>query len=269
MLEVYWLVVIPAARRCIMLNLLFPLKNTSLKDQFVQRFEELILSGELKIGQKLPSERELALKLGVSRPVVHEGIVELASRGLLTLKPRVGTIINDFRKEGSIALLASLINYQKGGLETKFLESILQLRTLMENEFARLAALNRKKENIAELKRINSEELSTEEKNYKTITELDFEFHLHIAIATGNMIYPLLVNSFKPVYTNLSGIFFQHTSQAREVHRFHEELIYAIEKKNSGKAEEIMKAMLAHGEMHLRRLINTGADLSAKRRNVK
>ena len=60
-------------------QLLEPIKTDSLKDVFVIRFEELILSGKVKIGQKLPSERELALQLGVSRPVVHEGLVELAS----------------------------------------------------------------------------------------------------------------------------------------------------------------------------------------------
>ncbi len=252
-----------------MLDLLSPLKNTSLKEQFVQRFEELILSGELKIGQKLPSERDLAAKLGVSRPVVHEGIVELAARGLVTLKPRIGTVINDFRKEGSIALLASLINYHKGGLDAKFLESILQLRTLMESEFARIAARNRTKESLAKLKLINAEELAADNNDHTRITELDFEFHLHVAIATDNMIYPLLINSFKPVYTNLSGLFFLHTDQARTVHRYHKELIHAIARKNSEKAGETMKAMLAHGEMHLRRLINTHTELSAKRRNVK
>ncbi len=265
----YLQVVIPAAEEAIMRDLLLPLKSYSLKDQFVQRFEELILSGELKIGQKLPPERELAKKLGVSRPVVHEGIVELAARGLVTLKPRVGTVINDFRKEGSITLLASLINHQKGGLEKRFLESILQLRTLMETEFARLAAINRTKEHIAILKKINDNEFAAEENNFILLTELDFEFHLHIAIATNNMIYPLLINSFKAVYTNLSGLFFQHTSEAREVHRFHRKLISAIENKNPRKAEEIMKAMLEHGEMHLRKFIATRAELSAKGRNIK
>ena len=80
-----------------------PLRTDSLKDVFVLRFEELILSGKIKVGQKLPSERELALQLCVSRPVVHEGLVELASRGLVSLKPRIGATVNDYRKEGSIS----------------------------------------------------------------------------------------------------------------------------------------------------------------------
>ncbi len=89
-----------------------PIKAESLKDIFVSRFEELILSGKLSIGEKLPSERELALQLSVSRPVVHEGLVELASKGLITLKPRVGATVNDYRKEGSPDILFSLFEYQ-------------------------------------------------------------------------------------------------------------------------------------------------------------
>src|SRR5512137_2428558 len=84
-----------------MKEILKPLKADSLVEVFISRFENLILTGKIAIGQKLPSERELALQLGVSRPVVHEGLVDLAAKGLVTMKPRVGTMVNDYRKEGS------------------------------------------------------------------------------------------------------------------------------------------------------------------------
>ncbi len=58
-----------------MQELFEPIRTESLKDVFIRRFEDLILSGKFPVGQKLPSERELALQLGVSRPVVHEGLV--------------------------------------------------------------------------------------------------------------------------------------------------------------------------------------------------
>ena len=83
-----------------MQELLKPIRTESLKDIFIKRFEELILSGTFPVGQKLPSERELAFQLGVSRPVVHEGLVDLAAKGMVTLIPRVGTIVNDYRQEG-------------------------------------------------------------------------------------------------------------------------------------------------------------------------
>jgi len=52
------------------------------KEDFILRFEELILSGRFKAGERLPPERELAESLGASRPVVHAALGELAARGI-------------------------------------------------------------------------------------------------------------------------------------------------------------------------------------------
>ena len=122
-----------------MQELLAPIQSPSLKDVFIERFESLILSGQLKIGQKLPSERELALRLGVSRPVVHSGLVDLEAKGLIALTPRVGAVVSDYRQEGSLALLNSLVAYQQGRLEPDLQQSLLDVRRLFEVETARLA----------------------------------------------------------------------------------------------------------------------------------
>ena len=89
-----------------------PLKPASLKEEFVLYMEELILGGSMKPGERLPPERELAKKFKVSRPVVHEGLRTLETRGLVTLRPRHGVVINDYRKEGTLDLLLSLIKGQ-------------------------------------------------------------------------------------------------------------------------------------------------------------
>lgn len=238
--------------------LMDPIKADSLKDVFVHQFEELILSGRFKIGQKLPSERELALQLGVSRPVVHEGLVELATRGLISLKPRVGAVVNDYRKEGSITLLSSLIQYQKGMLEPALLESLLQMRLLMEPEFARFASQNRTEEHLREFNEILKKEETASCLNSRLITDIDFEFHLLIALASGNAVYPLLLNSFRQVYTNLSGQFFKDSHVIGTVHQYHRDLVRAIEAKDGKKAVSVMKAILGHGEKFLRTMIDTG-----------
>lgn len=238
-------------------SLIEPLRTDSLKEVFVLRFEELILSGKIKIGQKLPSERELALQLNVSRPVVHEGLVELASRGLVSLKPRIGATVNDYRREGSITLLSSLIQYRKGGLEPELMESLLELRKLLETAFASLAAENRTDEQVLEFKALLEKEESADRRNIQKITDYDFDFHLLIAMASGNTVYPLLMNSFRPVYTNLSGQFFKDPDVTAAVHRYHREMVRAIEAKDKKKAGSVMKKMLQHGEMHLRQMIDT------------
>lgn len=234
-----------------MQQLLKPIRTESLKDAFVKRFEELILSGAFPIGQKLPSERELALQLNVSRPVVHEGLVDLAAKGLVSLLPRVGTIVSDYRKEGSLSLLTSLVNYHQGDLEPELFTSLLEMRLLFEIETARLAANHRTQDQLESFRRLLQEEQTLNHQNAPKISELDFDFHHLVALSSGNHIYPLLLNSFKHCYLNLASQFFYDPAVVPEVFAFHKKMVRALEEKNEKEAVRIMKNMLAHGAEHL------------------
>jgi GntR family transcriptional regulator, transcriptional repressor for pyruvate dehydrogenase complex len=235
-----------------MQELLKPIRTESLKEVFVSRFENLILSGKLTIGQRLPSERELALQLGVSRPVVHEGLVDLAAKGLVSMKPRVGSVVNDFRTQGSLALLNSLFNYHDGQLEPDIQDSLLDMRRLFEVETARLASLNRTAEQLHALTELLRQEQTIDPYASHALAEVDFKFHHLIALATGNLIYPLLINSCKQFYTNLSGQFFRDPNVVPKVFGLHRELVAAIEDQNAEKAAYVMTTMLHHGEQHLK-----------------
>jgi len=238
-----------------MQDLLKPIKTESLKEVFVTRFEELILSGKLTIGQKLPSERELALQLGVSRPVVHEGLVDLKAKGLVTMRPRVGTVVNDYRKEGSLAMLTSLVQYHNGRLEPNLLQGMLEMRQLFEVETARLAALRRSEDHLRELFRLLKEEGEADVNDVERITGLDFRFHHLIAMTSGNMIYPLLLNSFKQVYTNLAGLFFSEETVVPVVFSLHREMVQDIKVRDEKGAADVMKHLLDHGEKKLKQMI--------------
>ncbi len=237
-----------------MQELLKPIRTESLKDAFVSRFEKLILSGAFPIGQKLPSERELALQLSVSRPVVHEGLVDLAAKGLVTLIPRVGTMINDYRKEGSLSLLTSLVNYHQGDLEPELFTSLLEMRLLFEVETARLAALHRTQDQLKFFRRLLQQEAAVNRRDTDGICALDFEFHHLVALASGNHIYPLLLNSFKNCYLNLAGQFFSDATVVPEVFAFHEAMVKSLENKDSENSAKIMKRMLNHGAEHLKKV---------------
>ena len=235
-----------------MQELLKPIRSESLKEVFIRRFENLILSGQFPIGQKLPSERELALQLGVSRPVVHEGLLDLASKGLVTMTPRVGTLVNDYRKEGSLSILTSLINYHSGNLEPGLLVSLLEMRLLFEVETARLAARHRQRAHLDSLDALLQKEDTVNVRDVEAICALDFDFHHLIALAGGNHIYPLLLNSFKHCYANLAGQFFSDPAVVPVVFDFHKKLVQAVETKNEASAAMIMRHALDHGAEKLK-----------------
>jgi len=239
-----------------MQELLKPIRADSLKDVFVIRFEELILSGKLSIGEKLPSERELALQLSVSRPVVHEGLVNLASKGLITLKPRVGAIVNDYRRSGSPDILNSLFNYNQGKLDPGILGSILSMRILFEVETARLAAQHRTEDHIREFKELIVREAQIEDTDVDALVEVDFEFHHLITLATDNQLYPLLMNSMKSIYTNLTRQFFKDPSVVPRVFGFHRKMVDALQAGDARSAVNVMKKILKHGEKQFILMIN-------------
>ncbi len=235
--------------------MLRPIRKESLKDVFVTRFEELILSGKLSIGEKLPSERELALRLGVSRPVVHDGLMDLVSKGLVSMKPRVGTVVSDYRKEGSLAILSSLVNYHNGRLDPRLFESLVEMRMLIEVETARLAASRRSREHLETLKGLLQEEAEVGSGEVERIAEVDFRFHHSIAMATDNFIYPLLLNSFQQIYTSLTKRFFSDPEMVCVVFGFHRELVEAIEDRDQEAAGGIMTRLLVHGRDRLKAMM--------------
>ena len=236
-----------------MLDMLKPIKTDSLKSVFISRFEKLILSGKLRIGQKLPSERELAMQMGVSRPVVHEGLVELAFKGLISMKPRAGAVINDYRKEGSLALLESLFNYQQGNIDPELLEGLLAMRMHFETEIVRLAVSNHTPGHIGEFEKLMQKRRSLKYDRPEAVAQWDFAFHHLLAMASGNPVYPLFLNSFKPVYTSLSALFFTDSENTKWTFDKQDILLKAIREKNRKVAVSTMKRLLKHGAQRLKK----------------
>ena len=232
-----------------------PIQSDSLRDIFIQKFEQLIFSGYFKIGERLPPERDLAKQMGVSRPVVHEGLVNLVSKGLVTMTPRKGSVINDYRKQGSLFVLTSLFEYGDGSVSEKLLTSMLDMRMLVEVENAGLAAENRSESMVVQLMDILDREKHLDPENLTKIADLDFEFHHLISMASDNLVYPLLLNSVKQFYVSLTLKFFADKSVIPWVIEHHGKIVAAIEDQSPEKAKEYTKKLLLHGEKHLRSIL--------------
>ena len=229
-------------------DVLAPLRSVSLKEVFIERFEELILTGKLSIGEKLPAERALALQLGVSRPVVHEGLVELAAMGLVTLRPRAGTVVNDYRRQGSLNLLNSLLRHRHGSFDPLLLGGMLDLRELLETQTARLAASNISDDDLGQLRQILKQEEALDLDDVEGVVDVDFELHHTIALASRNPLYAMLIKSCEPANKNLTRVFFSDATVIPVVFDFHRRLVAAIAGKDGDKAAAIMTTLLKHGK---------------------
>lgn len=167
----------------------------SLKDLFVDRVEDMILSGKLEIGEKLPSERELAETMEVSRSVINSGIKEMENKGFLEVKPRMGTYVADYRRNGTMETLLSIMKYNGGQLKKSEVRSLLEFKIVLD-QFAVRLFLN--KFDATGLKSLKSHlNILEASENLEDVSLSSFNFYHELAVISGNTILPLIYYSFK------------------------------------------------------------------------
>ena len=168
--------------------MLTPIKSEKGYKIIMKQIKDIVKSGELKRGDKLPSERELALRLNVSRTSVREAIKALETLGLVESKHGGGNYIkNDFE---DILLEPLSIAFMLLGSNNS---EILELRKVIEPEVASMAAKNSTENEIKELENIIEKLSNTTDS--KICASLDKEFHYVIAKASKNHLLSTIVFS--------------------------------------------------------------------------
>lgn len=177
------------------------LQAPTLKDLFIQEIESKILSGELEIGEQLLTERELADVMGISRNIVHSGIATMVAKGFLEIRPRIGTFVADYNQKGSVGILVSMMNYNKGMLRRPEVRSSIELKILFDSFAIRQMSPNLTQENLDKLRGY----ILAIEKTTKVTeaAEISYEFFRYMSILSGNTILPLIYNSFRTSNQNL------------------------------------------------------------------
>lgn len=177
------------------------LNTPSLKELFVTELENMILSGKLEIGTKLPPERELAETMQVSRAVVNSGIAEMEKKGFLLVKPRIGTFVADYRKYGTTDTLVSIMRYNGGTLRDPEIRSILEVRTIFMTLAATLTIEHASDEDIHSLESYVAA-LHRCEVPEQAAT-ISFDFCHQLAYISGNVLLPAFFISFRDLVCEL------------------------------------------------------------------
>lgn len=174
----------------------------SLKELFVTELERKILSGDLKVGEKLPSERDLAASMQVSRAVVNAGIAEMEQKGFLLIRPRIGTFVADYRKDGTLDTLVSIMRYNEGSLAKNEIKSILELRVVLVTLSASLCiqdvADNVIKDALLPILDDVRQSSSNEE-----LVDSTYRLYHELAFISGNALLPLIFVSFRDLVCRL------------------------------------------------------------------
>lgn len=173
-----------------------------LSQAVVQQIELLILRGILRPGERLPSERELSDRLGVSRPSLREAVGDLQARGLLESRPNAGIFVADVL--GS-AFSPALIGLFAAHEEAVF--DYIAFRRDMEGLAAERAARLASDTDLAVIATIFSKmEAAHQKRDPADESELDANFHMAIIEASHNVI---MLHMLRSMYDLLRrGVFY-------------------------------------------------------------
>ncbi len=213
----------------------------TLKELFIKEIEQKILSGEWKIGERLPTEREMEKKMKVSRTIINAGLAKLAQNGFVEVVPRKGVFVGDYIRNGYLDTLLSIMNFNGGKLDKKTFDSLMDYRIHNDCECAYLAAQNRTDDDLILMRRLYKKISETTE--VLSVSLLNMEFQHAVYCASGNSIYPLVLNSFKKLSLTFNEIVFRHFGY-QLAYIYMPELIDAIEKRNPDEAQSIMKKLI-------------------------
>ncbi len=167
-----------------------PIQPERLYERIVSQIEERIVTGELKTGDQLPPEPELARQFGVSRTAVREAIKALREKQLVEVRAGRGTFITNSTPGAMRHSLGLLMKF--GGPDGS--ANLVEVREILEPEIAALAATRITDDYIAAMQEaINTMDTALEDAD--RFVEADLDFHLALAEATQNPLIPLLMDS--------------------------------------------------------------------------
>lgn len=212
-----------------------PVTSNKLYIQIFNQIRESILNGTFKVGDKLPSEKELCEMFGVSRVPVREALCALELNGLVTSNQGLGVYVREVN---------SVTNDWVNEIDP---HDIIQTRKLMEPEVARCAALHISEADKARMESI-IEAFRREAELEQYSAEIDRDFHMCIASASGNHMYLVMYEMiWKAMEQRMWKLILSRTVISRENRRSHfEEHMQIAEAILAGDADAAYKNMKKH-----------------------
>jgi len=204
---------------------LVPPKRERLPDAIASQIKTLIFSNNLAEGQKLPSERVLAVQLGVSRVVVRDALRSLELSGLIEI--RSGSLGGLFR-EGKLTL-----------------HHFYEVREAIECSSIRRAVTRVTEEDIRRLETINRKLIDDIEDKTK-LREHNLAFHMAIADISGNPLIKMMVQSLIELLNTLYPQSRQPSEYIRDTYRRHEAIIGALRERNAKQCQKTMAIDTEH-----------------------
>lgn len=168
-------------------------------DEFVKIMETLILKENIKAGDKLLPERELAIKYCFSRQTIHNGLIRLEEKNLVKIEPRQYVKVVDYKLKSNFKLLDTLIDMNKQEINLKLKDDMI---VFLISNIKLILTVAIKHDYSNELEKIVN--IAKTESSIETRQNLIFNYYHQLCMISDNMMFIMLINSFEIGFINAS-----------------------------------------------------------------
>lgn len=229
------------------------IQQRSVVDTIIETFKQALINGELKPGQKLPSEAELVQQFGVGRSAIREAMKILQALGVVRIQQGNGTYIVD---KPSPATLNPLIFAVM--LESGMSPDLVDLRRIIEFGYCELAAQNATSDDwdrIEGAAQAHADYAGQPDSDVEKLAWLDLEFHRSILNASHNALVIRLGHAIEELFfASMKNTYISVSDNLEKSVRFHREIVSAIRDSDPVKIHQAIEGSLIHWREEVQKL---------------
>jgi GntR family transcriptional repressor for pyruvate dehydrogenase complex len=232
-----------------------PIRPKKISEEIVEQIKKLIAKGELKPGDRIPSERDLSTMLGVSRPSVREAIMVLEAMGFLDSRQGGGTYVRALTEASITDPLAKLVEMK----DPELLRALVEVRMGLESWAAFLAAQRAEPDEIAKMRRL-CDVMAEQATRGGWDPQVDADFHYAITAASHNSLQMHVLDSIHSLFHATIQValmeFYRQEGHIEKLLVQHREILEAIAARDPELARQKMMAHLTMVEEKMTELLN-------------
>ncbi len=224
-------------------------KKDKISSSIIQQIKSAILSGEVKPGESLPSEKDLVEQFGVSKHTLREALRTLEEMGFITIKRGAGggPVVSEVDIETTRESFANFLHFKKVSLS-----DLSEVRLLIEPYLARKAAETFTQKDLDHLNDFQKQCQKLYDQG-KTLVgaKAEIGFHVYLAEHTGNVVLLVILDFVNNLLTDLKQSINPGKQFAKDVLVAHERIIEAITAKDGERAAQYMREHISDVEQAL------------------
>lgn len=237
-------------------------RGPTLSDRVTTSVLDLIAKSALKPGDRLPSERDLGERFGVSRTVVREALRSLAAKGVLDVRTGSGATVARVNVDRASEALRLYVQSSQGRVDGVTYEQINDVREMIETRVARMAAASASVEDIARLAAVH-DEFCANSQDPEVTPRLDVAFHRAIADSVHNPLVLVMLDSIEPILLEIRRRVARVPGRPGRAIEAHGLILHRIRERDADGAERAMIEHLEESRAVWRDLESTGSPSAA------